>query len=62
MPEGRFMTQADGRKELGIGETTWHEWKRRKMLPPMLKIGNRVLIERTEWERWLANLRETAAA
>lgn len=57
-----YLTIAEFCEEIGIGRSTFYDWRAKCRAPRCIKLPNGELrIRHTEYERWLAALEERAA-
>ena len=56
------LTVVEFCEEIGIGRSTFYEWRTKRLAPQCIKLPNGELrIRRTEYDRWLNSLEEKAA-
>jgi predicted DNA-binding transcriptional regulator AlpA len=56
------LTVVEFCEEIGIGRSTFYDWRAKHRAPRCIKLPNGELrIRRSEYERWLAALEEEAA-
>jgi excisionase family DNA binding protein len=59
--ESKHLTVKEFCAELGVARSTFYDWRAARKAPPCIKLPNGDLrIRRTDLERWLESLEQTA--